>query len=111
MKGKLMPAMIEWLDDEFTRARVTTESSASRWWRRRYITSEVARGANEIGRQHWRFEVGGDRVLDHDETLAGQLEHARDREVIARESRAFKAKLKNPWTEVVPLPPAKVVKS
>jgi hypothetical protein len=59
----------------------------------------------------WVFFQGGDRVVDHDDELASWIEDCADDEKRLRRDNAERAKLKNPWGEVVELPSAKVVKS
>lgn len=99
---------IEWLNAELTRARVTVEAADSRWWRRRYVTAEVVRvePVQEPGRPcrfrsyaDWQFVVGGDRVCDHNDSLAHQIDEVQASELYWREKAAKRAALKNPWSE------------
>lgn len=99
---------IEWLDNDYSHARLIRRAESWRWWRRQYVTTEVKRHGDDW--RDWRFVEGGDSVADHDTHLASRLQGERTRALILREAEAFRAKLKNPWTPVGELPPAKVVK-
>ena len=100
---------IEFTNDDLTRAIVTCESSASHWWRRRYVIAEVAMDGDDMLRA-WHFVVGGDAVYDHDPHLSQAIGDARCRILEDRKRQAGRAKLRNPWVEAGELPPAKVVK-
>lgn len=101
---------IEFLDEEMTRAQVTTEAKTSRWWRRRYVTAEVRQESPPDGHRGWRFVLGGDRVYDHDAELASELESKLREAREWRQYHAERAKLKNPWREKAPIPPARTVR-
>lgn len=104
---------LEWLNEDFTRAKITVTSDASRWYRRRYVTAEVERVHRDNildGYASWLFVAGGDRVCDHDDYLAQNIERKHRDAIDLRKRAAKEAKLKNPWSPVEPLPPARTVK-
>lgn len=106
----VIPTKIEWLNDDLTRATVTVEADGSHWWRRRYVTADVEYIDKQWDYTCWAFVVGGDRVHKHDEYIAYALHNARNAELDKRREAAERARLKNPWTLVEPLPPARIVK-
>ena len=112
-------ATIEWLNDDLTRAMIRVEAADSRWWRPRFVAALIKRvepDADKHGEPRWKsyadwvFFNGGDRVIDHDDELGHWIEDAYDNEKLSRKIDADRAKLKNPWAEVVELPSARIVK-
>lgn len=106
-------SLLEWLDSDLTRVMVTAEAPDYRWWRKRFVKAEVERRSIDsifADYKRWHFVIGGDRVADHDAGLASDLESHRRAKLSVRAVEAERAKLKNPWVSVEPLPPARTVK-
>lgn len=105
---------IEWRTEDMMRAMITVEGKGSRWWRRRWIVAEVVRVPSErpeiASYANWQFVIGGDRVCDHDDDLAQEIERRMRDDIYWRNKAEQRAKLKNPWEEARPLPPANTVK-
>jgi hypothetical protein len=106
---------IAWLNNDFTKARVTVEAVDSRWWRRRWVTALVefiepnVEFPSLIGYVGWRFMHGGDRVCDHDDALAQAIEEQRKVHTHQRDEDAKRARLRNPWQAKDPSPDGDVL--
>lgn len=108
--------IVEWLNNNFTRAIVTCRAPDYRWWRRRYVRAEIKSVAREERTWHdynsLVFVANDVRVCDSDDQLAQDIWENRSNAIAMRNYRLHRDALAakgNPWVAVEPLPRARVV--